>query len=59
MYLEELAVIHDSSDHFVHIVSTVGRVRDDFVEKLLAAVSGIVASNEGWLLHVVLWQEGE
>ena len=51
---KEFAVVDDCSDYLIHVVRAVGAVGDDFVERILHAVDGVVALHRRCILKVVL-----
>ena len=55
LYLEELAIIGNSSDNLVHIVCLVGVLRDNLVQSVLHTVDRIGARLRRSCLHVVRW----
>ena len=52
--LEELAIIDDCTDNVIHVVSLVGSLGNDFVERILKTVDRVGALYEWSLLEVVL-----
>ncbi len=59
LHFQEFAVVHDGADNLVHVVGTVGRVGDDFVERVLETVDGVGAFNQRGFLKVVLGNVAE
>ena len=53
LYLEELAIVNNASNHLVHVVSLVAVVRDDLVESVLKTVDRVVALLAWCCLHIV------
>ena len=59
MHLEELAVVNDSADDFVHVISLVCVVGDNLVQHVFLPVHGVGAFLARSLLHIVLRNELE
>ena len=55
LYLEELAIVHDTGNNLVHVVGHVGIVGDNVVQIILHTVDGVGACHTGSLLQIVLW----
>ena len=52
--LEELTVVHDAPDDLVHVVRTVGVVRDYLVEAVVDTAHRVIGWDPRSLFHVVL-----
>ena len=59
MYFEELSIIYNGADDFIHVISLVGRVGNNFIEGILDPVDGVVARYDGSLFEIVLRNETE
>ncbi len=51
---KEFAIVDNGADNLVHVVGAVGRVGNDFVERVFQTVDGVGAGHQGSFLKVVL-----
>ncbi len=56
---KELSVIDNRVDDLIHVVWTVGRVGDDFIERIFETVDGVVTFNQRRFFEIVLWDVAE
>ena len=59
MHFEHLTIVNDGGNDLVHVVGLIGRLGDDFVQRILHAVDGIGAFDARSLLHIVLGNVAE
>ena len=59
MHFKEFALIDDSSDHFIHIVRFIGRIGNNFVERILHTIQRVIARNDRSFFEIVLRNEAK
>ena len=59
LHFKEFTVVDDSTNHFIHVIRFVSRIRNDFIQRIFKTIDWVITWLQWSFFEVILWNIAE